>query len=380
MAGYRIPGSLDGTQAKGGRIRNSDGSNLPSASYSNPGPVSEGELTPQQKELLLDLGQLVLDIVGFFEPTPFADGTNSLISLGRGDWLGAGISLLGVIPYFGDLAKAGKLPRYAKSLSKALTMAKHDVNFARRLRPLIQKLATVLEKIPLSGVPSQLADQLKHIKSRVREFLRHSHGSTVSKGAKVIDANIQKFEKRLSDWLSGRVAPKPISGKIEPNDYANRIRESKTYAQGRDLLTKLKNKPPLVGKRIACAGEFFADHGFAIDDIVQLLRGIDFSKDVVIRNIKGSTEVFTQRIKQGRDPGNWFSKSGFSFHDIGIAKGNREYKLFKVNSSVNHEIQVLESYATPVMDFWTTRGKTLPTGGGGLQIVIPNPLQVLEEL
>ena len=62
-----------------------------------------------------DVTQIALDIVGLVDPTPISDGVNGLISLGRGDWLGAGISAVSMIPYVGDAAKLGKLGRYAEN-------------------------------------------------------------------------------------------------------------------------------------------------------------------------------------------------------------------------------------------------------------------------
>ena len=40
-------------------------------------------LSPEARELLLDVGQFTLDIVGIFEPTPFADLTSG-VSRGAG--------------------------------------------------------------------------------------------------------------------------------------------------------------------------------------------------------------------------------------------------------------------------------------------------------
>ena len=55
-----------------------------------------------------DWAQGVLDAGGIVEPTPFCDLGSSIISMFRGNWGDAGWSLLGVVPYVGDLGKAGK--------------------------------------------------------------------------------------------------------------------------------------------------------------------------------------------------------------------------------------------------------------------------------
>ena len=90
---------------------------------------------PDLAELALDLTQVALDIVGIFEPTPFADGANTLISIGRGDWFGAITSAAGIIPYVGDAAKLGKLGRWAETVAKAVDAAASNPAAARRLNP-----------------------------------------------------------------------------------------------------------------------------------------------------------------------------------------------------------------------------------------------------
>jgi len=49
-----------------------------------------------------------LDAVGVFDPFGIADGLNALIYLGRGQYGNASISAIGMIPYIGDIGKAGK--------------------------------------------------------------------------------------------------------------------------------------------------------------------------------------------------------------------------------------------------------------------------------
>ena len=89
------------------------------ARHAPPPPVDNaaraGARQADAAELALDVTQMALDIVGLVDPTPISDGANGLISLARGDWLGAGISAVSMIPYVGDAAKLGKLGRYAET-------------------------------------------------------------------------------------------------------------------------------------------------------------------------------------------------------------------------------------------------------------------------
>ena len=94
------------------------------------------------------MGQVGLSIIGIFDPTGIADGADALISLGRGDYWGAGISALGIIPYLGDLAKVGKLPKLLKIIDKTVEMAKVDGKFAKVVEPFLKELKNALDKLP----------------------------------------------------------------------------------------------------------------------------------------------------------------------------------------------------------------------------------------
>ncbi len=113
-------------------------------------------LTPEQQELVLDLTQVGLSVVGIFDPTGLADGADALLSLGRKDYWGAGISALGIIPYLGDLAKIGKLPKLLKVIEKTVDVAKQSPDFAKVVRPLLENLKGTLSKLPLDKLDLML--------------------------------------------------------------------------------------------------------------------------------------------------------------------------------------------------------------------------------
>jgi hypothetical protein len=120
--------------------------------------------------LALDLTQIALDIVGIFEPTPFADGANALISLGRGDFLGAGLSALGVIPYVGDAAKLGKLGRWAETVTNAVELAARNSEAARVLGPALRRISDALDTIPMAAFRA-LPDSAQQSLLRMRSAL-----------------------------------------------------------------------------------------------------------------------------------------------------------------------------------------------------------------
>jgi hypothetical protein len=60
------------------------------------------DLLPEGTLSWADAVGLAADVVGIFDPTPISDGVSGLISLGQGDWKGALLSAVAMVPYFGD--------------------------------------------------------------------------------------------------------------------------------------------------------------------------------------------------------------------------------------------------------------------------------------
>jgi len=128
-------------------------------------------LSRAEKALILDVFQLALDVGGFFEPTPFCDGANAIIAALRGDWLDAGLSLVSVVPYVGDLGKLAKIPRYVNSTLEAIELAKKSERFASILRPALKQLQELLPRVPLEKLPDSAQQGLRRLKDKLDEFL-----------------------------------------------------------------------------------------------------------------------------------------------------------------------------------------------------------------
>lgn len=120
--------------------------------------------------LSLDLGQIALDVVGIFEPTPFADLTNAGISVLRGDGFGAITSAAGALPYVGDLAKLGKLGKWAQTVANAVEATLHNPAARRALEPALKKLGAALNAIPdsvMSKLPADAQAKLKGLRAQI---------------------------------------------------------------------------------------------------------------------------------------------------------------------------------------------------------------------
>ncbi len=127
---------------------------------------------PSKRDLILDIVQFSLDIAGIVDPTGTADAASGLMSLARGRWLDAAISGVSMLPYIGDVAKLGKLPRYAKSIADAVALAVRDCKFANELRPALQRLKDALDKVPLHSLPASAQAHIRRIKSDLDAFLK----------------------------------------------------------------------------------------------------------------------------------------------------------------------------------------------------------------
>ena len=79
--------------------------------------VEQQKLSPEQ---ILDGIQLALDVAGFIPGFgAIADLTNAAISACRGDWAGAGLSLIAAVPGIGDAAAGAKMARKGVKMARA---------------------------------------------------------------------------------------------------------------------------------------------------------------------------------------------------------------------------------------------------------------------
>ena len=121
----------------------------------------EQNLKYAQKELAFELGQTVLDVVGIVDPTPISDSLSAMMSLYKGDYVGAALSTVSIVPYIGDAIgkpikavhnaeKIAQLERKIESLVKQLKeLAPERVaKAAENLTEAVAKgRATLIEKI-----------------------------------------------------------------------------------------------------------------------------------------------------------------------------------------------------------------------------------------
>jgi hypothetical protein len=128
-------------------------------------------LSAEEQELLLDIAQMALDLAGIVDPTPVSDGTSMVISLGRGDLAGAGISAIAMVPLLGDLAKAGNLGRWAETVSRAVSAARRNARLAQRMRPTLKAIADLVDLLPRHALPPAARAAVDRISRELHDLL-----------------------------------------------------------------------------------------------------------------------------------------------------------------------------------------------------------------
>lgn len=131
-----------------------------------PTPLGATAHSATWNELAVDLFQLALDLAGIVDTTPISNGASAAIALARGQWLHALLNGASTFPYIGDLAKTGKLPKYLRSVEKAVELASRSREFSTQLLPGMERLHQALVALP-RGINTDI-DCLQDL---VRDFL-----------------------------------------------------------------------------------------------------------------------------------------------------------------------------------------------------------------
>lgn len=125
---------------------------------------------PDVGQVALDLTRLTLDITGIVDPTPISDGANAFISLTRGDWTGALISGVSILPG-GDVAKLAKLDRLRETLDGVSDLVRTSPGAASALRAPLEAAQELLSRAPVDSLPEVVRGPIRTFKSKVDEAL-----------------------------------------------------------------------------------------------------------------------------------------------------------------------------------------------------------------
>ncbi|WP_199321095.1 eCIS core domain-containing protein, partial [Aphanizomenon flos-aquae] len=128
-------------------------------------------LAKANKELAFELAQTAADIAGIVDPTPISDGISAAMSLAKGDYVGAGLSIVSMIPYLGDtIGKPIKAARNGKKILK--------------LRKEIAELIQIIEKFSPAGRKAS-AKTKDAVAQEIKQVLKPTLGNTPKNKGKI---------------------------------------------------------------------------------------------------------------------------------------------------------------------------------------------------
>jgi DNA/RNA non-specific endonuclease len=188
-------------------------------------------------ELAKDLGQMALDVVGIFDPTPTADLINAGISAWRGDGWGAFLSVVSAVPYVGDLAKLGKLGKWAKTIANAVELAAKNPAMRAMLQPALRKISDLIGALPaaaFNALPTDAKTALLDMKSKI-DGLMGKAGTKVNDVPPPRPAMVDGRQQYYFDMAGKKGAwNKELNKKLAPNaDYHVNGYKFSTDAKGR---------------------------------------------------------------------------------------------------------------------------------------------------
>jgi hypothetical protein len=144
-----------------------------------------------------------LDIVGVFDPTGVADGLGATLAAKNGDWLSAGISGLGIIPYVGDLAKAGKIGKDIKIIENAIDAVHGNSKLSQKTQHGYEIFNKKTDEILEYGISGQTLKKGGG-SPRIDQKLNTKYGNNPDVGGRVTETGIPNRQKGL-DWEQGKV-------------------------------------------------------------------------------------------------------------------------------------------------------------------------------
>jgi hypothetical protein len=143
------------------------------------------------RDVRLDLVQFALDLMGLVNPA--ADAASAAISLWRGDFFGAAISAVSIIP-IGDVLKIAKLGKYAKTFETLVTkVVPNKPELYKELTPAMEQFRAMLAKIPAGNA------NVERLRELVSKFFKNAELHRLSSGVRGLEGWAQ-FAKQRGRW------------------------------------------------------------------------------------------------------------------------------------------------------------------------------------
>ncbi|MCJ2189066.1 DNA/RNA non-specific endonuclease [Novosphingobium beihaiensis] len=218
---------------------------------------------PDPGTLALDLGQMALDITGIVDPTPISDGSNAAISLGRsiasavsGEWgaagghlANAGISAVGIVPALGDLAKAGKIGPWARTVADAVSAVAHNPALRESVEPALHAVHDAVGRIPqsaLDAMPASARESIDAMRRQLDDFFAPGARQVDEAAQRALQGGVRRFDNADDFNAAANAATPNTRYEYGAYSYSTDARGRVDVAEGTlDLTPTGRNDPAL---------------------------------------------------------------------------------------------------------------------------------------
>jgi len=151
-----------------------------------------------------ELAASAADVAGMVDPTPTSDLIGAGLAVRKGDWLGAGMSLVSTVPYLGDaVAKPAKAVRAAKRINELRqTVTKLTAKLAD-----LRKAEKQAESAEAAAKKAKIAKDAAESKSAKEAASSQQHAAKKGKDKDCEDCGSQKPSPVLKRMPLKRVEP-----------------------------------------------------------------------------------------------------------------------------------------------------------------------------
>ena len=152
-----------------------------------------------------------LDIVGIIDPTPISDGLAASLEAKNGNYGSAILSGLGVIPYIGDVAKVGKIPKHIKTINKAIDAVHGNSKLSKKAQHGYEIFNKKTGEILEYGVSGQKRSgkQIQNAGSpRINQKLKKKYNNDPNVGGRVVKEAPNR--KNILEWEQNKVNNHPV--------------------------------------------------------------------------------------------------------------------------------------------------------------------------
>lgn len=236
-----------------GRVNGETPASGKAANDANPQVESESPAEGLTGDEILDGIQLGLDIFGLIPVVgEIADVANAGISLGRGDYAGAALSLLSAIPFGGYLGTAGKLVRRGTKTATEASAKVAEEGTGRAAKEISGKateVSTGSTGAKVIATPKKLREQ----------YLGRTPGKH-SRTGKEVQERMREEGKLKTDPITGRTTYQASDGKWHDLSTADMSHTKDAVTWWNDQGRKFGAKSPEVRKWMLDSSKYTLDH------------------------------------------------------------------------------------------------------------------------